>query len=91
MNFTDGLNLSFSSRLPTVLQSEAAECGLACLTMVSRYHGAPSDLAELRRRFGMSPTRIMLLAERIGEESGGDHNGRTLGGTRKQWKTMIEF
>ncbi len=70
MNFTDGLNLSFSSRLPTVLQSEAAECGLACLTMVSRYHGAPSDLAELRRRFGMSLTGATLsdvvrIAERL--------------------------
>ena len=70
MNFTDGLNLSFSSRLPTVLQSEAAECGLACLTMVSRYHGAPSDLAEMRRRFGMSLTGATLsdvvrIAERL--------------------------
>jgi ATP-binding cassette subfamily B protein RaxB len=51
-----GLNLDFGfrARLPMVLQTEAAECGLACLAMIVRYHGHPSDLAELRRRHGMS-------------------------------------
>jgi ATP-binding cassette subfamily B protein RaxB len=37
-----------------ILQSEAAECGLACLAMVSDAHGLHLDLADLRRRFSVS-------------------------------------
>lgn len=37
-----------------ILQSEAAECGLACLAMVSDSHGLHLDLVELRRRFSVS-------------------------------------
>lgn len=36
------------------LQSEAAECGLACLAMVARIHGQMLDLTDLRRRFPLS-------------------------------------
>lgn len=36
------------------LQSEAAECGLACLAMVASHHGQGLDLTELRRRFPVS-------------------------------------
>lgn len=36
------------------LQSEAAECGLACLAMICGTHGMPVDLFELRRRFSVS-------------------------------------
>ncbi|HEX8613660.1 MAG TPA: peptidase domain-containing ABC transporter [Telluria sp.] len=41
-------------RLPSILQTEAAECGLACLAMIAAYYGNGTDLAHLRRRFGMS-------------------------------------
>ncbi len=41
-------------RLPLIMQTEAAECGLACLAMVGAYHGGGHDLAQLRSRFGMS-------------------------------------
>lgn len=41
-------------RLPSVLQAEAAECGLACLAMIASYYGHQIDLAALRRRFTMS-------------------------------------
>ncbi|HEX8405547.1 MAG TPA: peptidase domain-containing ABC transporter [Duganella sp.] len=41
-------------RLPLILQTEAAECGLACLAMVAAYHGRDTGLAALRRRFGLS-------------------------------------
>ncbi len=54
MNLLEELKLGWSARLPMVLQTEAAECGLACLAMVAGYHGYHSDLAELRRRFGLS-------------------------------------
>jgi len=44
----------WGSRLPMILQTEAAECGLACLAMILTYQGHHTDLANLRRRFGMS-------------------------------------
>jgi ATP-binding cassette subfamily B protein RaxB len=51
---TGALNLGWGSRMPMVLQSEAAECGLACMAMVMAFHGQPTDLPALRRRFGVS-------------------------------------
>lgn len=48
------LNLNWGAKLPMVLQTEAAECGLACLAMIVAYQGQPTDLTDLRRRFGMS-------------------------------------
>ncbi len=41
-------------RLPLTLQTEAAECGLACLAMVAAYHGRDTGLSQLQRRFGLS-------------------------------------
>jgi ATP-binding cassette, subfamily B, bacterial CvaB/MchF/RaxB len=41
-------------RVPLVLQSEAAECGLACLAMVAGWYGYRTDLTVLRARFPMS-------------------------------------
>jgi ATP-binding cassette subfamily B protein RaxB len=41
-------------RLPVILQTEGAECGLACLAMIAARHGFDSDLATLRRRFSVS-------------------------------------
>ena len=37
-----------------ILQTEAAECGLASLAMVVDHHGYRTDLAEMRRRFPVS-------------------------------------
>jgi ATP-binding cassette, subfamily B, bacterial CvaB/MchF/RaxB len=48
------LNFSGRRRTPLVLQTEAAECGLACLAMVAGYHGYRTDLATLRGRHSMS-------------------------------------
>lgn len=50
------LSLSFWRRrtLPVLLQTEAAECGLACLAMVASYWGHKLDLASMRRRFSLS-------------------------------------
>jgi ATP-binding cassette subfamily B protein RaxB len=36
------------------LQTEASECGLACLAMASSHFGCNIDLADLRRRFSIS-------------------------------------
>ncbi|OHX13098.1 peptidase domain-containing ABC transporter [Chromobacterium sphagni] len=41
-------------RLPLLLQTEAAECGLASLAMVAGYWGHRIDLANMRRRFSVS-------------------------------------
>ncbi|MFI4938504.1 MAG: peptidase domain-containing ABC transporter [Candidatus Berkiellales bacterium] len=48
--------LKFSShqRLPVILQTEIAECGLACLAMVASYHGHQIDLNTLRRSYPIS-------------------------------------
>jgi ATP-binding cassette subfamily B protein RaxB len=40
--------------VPMLLQTEAAECGLACVAMVAAHHGLRSDLATLRQRFSLS-------------------------------------
>jgi ATP-binding cassette, subfamily B, bacterial CvaB/MchF/RaxB len=53
-NVIDQLAFRFGNRLPVILQTESAECGLACLAMVAHYHGFRSDLASLRRRFPIS-------------------------------------
>lgn len=43
-----------AARLPLQLQTEAAECGLACLAMVAGYHRYRIDLPTLRARFSLS-------------------------------------
>src|SRR5881227_351243 len=56
------LTFSSSKRLPMVRQSEAAECGLACLAMVASYHGYRTDLNALRRRYPASQNGVTLRA-----------------------------
>ena len=50
------LNLGWRgrSRLPMLLQTEGAECGLACLAMVASHFGANLDLPQARARFSVS-------------------------------------
>jgi len=48
------LNFSGRKRLPMLRQTEAAECGLACLAMIAGYYGHEIDLNSLRRRFPVS-------------------------------------
>jgi ATP-binding cassette subfamily B protein RaxB len=71
MSILERLNLGWGSRLPMVLQTEASECGLACLVMVTQYFGNAADLPGLRRRFGMSLKGatlkdVMRVAEQVG-------------------------
>jgi ATP-binding cassette subfamily B protein RaxB len=55
---TSRLHLSLfgfgSRRVPMLLQTEAAECALACLAMVVSAHGHRTDLPTLRQRFSLS-------------------------------------
>ena len=46
--------------LPMVYQTEAAECGLACLAMVVSYYGHRIDLSTLRRRHPVSLRGVTL-------------------------------
>lgn len=48
------LQFSHKRRVPILRQTEAAECGLACLAMVAHFHGYQTDLNSLRRRFSIS-------------------------------------
>src|SRR5262247_597368 len=49
-------SLTFSGRhtTPVILQTEGAECGLACLAMVASFHGHRIDLASLRQKHAIS-------------------------------------
>jgi ATP-binding cassette, subfamily B, bacterial CvaB/MchF/RaxB len=47
-------------RLPVILQTEASECGLACLAMIAGYHGHRVDLGTLRRRHPVSLKGVTL-------------------------------
>ncbi len=62
-----GIEWPWTSRLRPVLQSEAAECGLASLAMVAQHHGHRVDLVGLRQRYptsikGMTLKQIMAVA-----------------------------
>lgn len=48
------------SEVKPVPQAETAECGLACLAMVSSYYGRPETLAGLRARYPVSLTGTSL-------------------------------
>lgn len=70
---TDGLRLKLHSGrdVKVVYQTEAAECGLACLAMVAGWHGLQTDMPALRRIFphsrrGMNLERLIALAARVG-------------------------
>jgi ATP-binding cassette, subfamily B, bacterial CvaB/MchF/RaxB len=67
----DNVRLSLGRHLPVVLQSESAECGLACLSMVAAFHGQHWDMPTLRRKFslslrGVDLVRVIEIAARLG-------------------------
>ena len=58
-------------RVPMILQSEAPECGIACVAMVASYHGFRTDLAAMRMRLapsmkGVTLKHIATIAETMG-------------------------
>jgi ATP-binding cassette, subfamily B, bacterial CvaB/MchF/RaxB len=48
------LNFGWGRRLPMTLQTEAAECGLVCLSMIATFFGYAIEPTDLRRRYGVS-------------------------------------
>lgn len=56
--------------MDTILQSEAAECGLACLAMVADHHGYKTDLNQLRQKFpqslkGLNLQQLINIADKL--------------------------
>ena len=71
MNLLDKIDFFGGSRLPALIQSEAAECGLACLAMIASFHGYETDLIAMRRKFSISMKGttlkdVLTLAQRLG-------------------------
>ena len=67
---TERLDFSGGFRLPVLYQSEAAECGLACLAMIAGYFGHAVDVPSLRRRYpvslrGATLKELMALAGKL--------------------------
>jgi ATP-binding cassette, subfamily B, bacterial CvaB/MchF/RaxB len=56
------MNFSGKGHIPVIRQTEAAECGLACLAMISSYYGHRIDLNTLRRRHPVSLKGVTLRA-----------------------------
>jgi ATP-binding cassette, subfamily B, bacterial CvaB/MchF/RaxB len=51
---TSKLRFGWGKQVQSILQTEAAECGLACLAMIANYHGYQTDMHTLRQRFALS-------------------------------------
>lgn len=54
-----------------IYQSEAAECGLACMAMIANHHGHQLDLSTLRNRYavslkGANLQHLMQLGDQMG-------------------------
>ena len=66
--------LGLARHVPVILQTEATECGLACLAMVAVAQGLDTDLPSLRLRFGVSRKganfeSLMRVAAALGFDS----------------------
>lgn len=66
----DRLLFGFGKKLPVILQTESAECGLACLAMIAGYHGHHISLASVRHRYSVSLKgtglrRLIEIAEQL--------------------------
>ncbi|TMP34379.1 peptidase domain-containing ABC transporter [Pseudoalteromonas rubra] len=64
------LRFSGAKRLPVILQTEAAECGLASLAMVAAFHGYKTDLTTLRQTHeislkGANLEELMQIADKL--------------------------
>ncbi|MEJ2591072.1 MAG: peptidase domain-containing ABC transporter [Candidatus Thiodiazotropha sp.] len=71
MKIIDRLQLGRWRKVPLILQTEAAECGLACLAMCTARFGFETDLSALRARFslslkGMNLQSLIDIAARLG-------------------------
>ena len=58
------LRASLLRKVPVLWQTEAQECGVVCIAMVTAYHGRDLDLADLRAR-GLAGTRGSTLSDLV--------------------------
>jgi ATP-binding cassette subfamily B protein RaxB len=70
MSLLNELSLNLGCKLPVVLQTEATECGLACLAMVAGFHLHHTGLMTLRRQFpislkGATLNDVMQIAQKL--------------------------
>ncbi|RMO79033.1 peptidase domain-containing ABC transporter [Pseudomonas syringae group genomosp. 3] len=70
MSYLDAITLRLGRRMPLILQTEATECGLACLAMIAGYYGNHTTLLELRNLFrvslkGVTLKQLIQTAERL--------------------------
>lgn len=64
------LDFSLRTKVPEILQSESAECGLACVAMIAGHFGHEIDLTTLRRQYAMSAkgaklTDLLVLGDQL--------------------------
>lgn len=64
------LSYSGKRRVPLILQAEVAECGLACIAMISSYYGYQVNIPPLRKKSnldsnGMNLKQLMELADQL--------------------------
>lgn len=70
MRITDKLNFNPSKVLPSILQTDPAESGLACIAMIVAYYQMDGDFHSLRRDFpvssrGMTVRHVVDIATNI--------------------------
>lgn len=63
-----------SNKIPIILQSEEAECGLVCLCMIANYYGNKATITELRRKHyvsskGVTLKSLMTIADNLNLQS----------------------
>jgi len=66
-----GLTFTGQNSAPIILQSEVAECGLACLAMIACYHGYKTDITSLRQKYtsslkGLNLQQLITFADQMG-------------------------
>lgn len=71
MNFMNHISFRNPKKnVNLVMQTESAECALACLVMIINYYGDETDLASMRRRFdsslkGMTLNTVIDIAQSL--------------------------
>ena len=73
-SITEKLNFSLRKTTPVILQSEASECGIACLAMIAGYYGLSIDLFNFRQRFGSPSQGVSLLSLSLTAQRAGLQN-----------------
>ena len=71
---THRLQFGLFRRMPMLMGSEAAECGLACVGMIASFYGHAIDLRKLRSRHqvslrGLNLTHLIRIAQSVGLNS----------------------